>query len=156
MLLLVPGVRESPEVRGFLAPQALGSPPENSDRSPMSPMESSVESLSNLQVNGTGSPRKLTTVPEQSALPDSDTRSIVSKGEYVELTPMSIPIFDLMMELFDLRHGNNWPRKALIDAVQRLLGGRIERYPNSFRIIDGVVLSEIKSANTLSSRILWT
>ena len=126
MLLLVPGVRESPEVRGFLAPQALGSPPpENSERSPT--MDSSVESLSNLQVNGTGSPRKLTTVPEQSALPDSDTRSIASKGEYVELTPMSIPIFDLTMELFDLRHGNNWPRKALVDAVQRLLGGRIER-----------------------------
>jgi hypothetical protein len=76
-------------------------------------------------------------VPEQSAVPDSDTRSIVSKTEYVELTPMSIPIFDLMMELFDLRHGNNWPRKALIDAVQRLLGGRIERWANPFIIVDG-------------------
>lgn len=128
MLLLIPGIRESPEARAFLVPQTLGSPPpENPERSPISPMESSVESLSNLQVNGNGSPRKLTTVPEQSAVPDSDSRSLVSKNEYVELTPITIPIFDLMMELFDLRHGNNWPRKALIDAVQRLLGGRIER-----------------------------
>ena len=128
MLLLVPGVRESTEVRGFLAPQSLGFQPlDSSEQSAMSPMESSVESLSNLQVNGSGSPRKVTTVPEQSTVPDSDTHSIVSKGEYVELTPITIPIFDLMMELFDLRHGANWPRKALIDAVQRLLGGRIER-----------------------------
>jgi hypothetical protein len=124
MLLLIPGVRESSEVRGFLAPQSLGPPPpESTERL----MESSAESLSNLQVNGSGSPRKLTTVPEQSAPPDPDTRSVVSKSDYVELTPITIPIFNLMMELFDLRHGNNWPRKALIDAVQRLLGGRIER-----------------------------
>jgi hypothetical protein len=48
-------------------------------------------------------------------------------NEYADLTPITIPIFDIMIELFDLHHGNNWPRKALVDAVQRLLGGRIER-----------------------------
>ena len=124
MLLLIPGVRECPDVRAFLAPQTMGSPPPGDDRSAM---ESSVESLSNVSVNGSGSPRKLTTVPEQSGSLDMDGRSTSSKNEYVELTPITIPIFDMMIELFDLHHGNNWPRKALIDAVQRLLGGRIER-----------------------------
>jgi hypothetical protein len=93
-------------------------------------MESSVESLSNLTVNGTGgSPRKLTTVPEQMTTLDKEPKSPVAtrSTEYAELTPITIPIFDMMIELFDLHHGNNWPRKALIDAVQRLLGGRIER-----------------------------
>src|SRR5208282_3040532 len=125
MLLAVPGVRECPEVRSFLAPQNMESPSidGNMDRTPTSPMESSVESLSNAPVNG--SPRKSTTVPEQV---DMDSRSTTAKAnEYVELTPITIPIFDLMIELFDLHHGNNWPRKALVDAVQRLLGGRIER-----------------------------
>lgn len=124
-MLAIPGVRECPDVRSFLAPQSIGSPPIDGtmDRMPMSPMESSVESLSNPLVNG--SPRKSTTVPEQT---DMDSRSIAAKtNEYAELTPITIPIFDMMIELFDLHHGNNWPRKALIDAVQRLLGGRIER-----------------------------
>ena len=141
MLLLIPGVRECSEVRNFLAPQALGPPPIDGgvvDRTPISPMESSVESLSNLPVNG--SPRKLTTVPEQMSTSDGDSRSTTAKtNEYAELTPITIPIFDMMIELFDLHHGNNWPRKALIDAVQRLLGGRIERYSNLnpayFRIV---------------------
>jgi hypothetical protein len=127
MLLLIPGVRECSEVRNFLSPQGLGSPPIDSDRTPMSPMESSIESLSNSQVNG-GSPRKFTTVPEQSSASEMDSRSTAAKtNDYAELTPITIPIFDMMMELFDLHHGDNWPRKALIDAVQRLLGGRIER-----------------------------
>lgn len=121
-------MRECPDVRAFLAPQSLGSPPPSDDRSSTSAMESSVESLSNVTVNGSGSPRKLTTVPEQSGSVDMDGRSTTSKSEYAELTPITIPIFDVMIELFDLHHGNNWPRKALIDAVQRLLGGRIERY----------------------------
>jgi hypothetical protein len=129
MLLLISGVRECSDVRNFLAPQALGSPPidgDNIDKLPISPMESSVESLSNLPVNG--SPRKLTTVPEQSGSAEVDSRSTTSKpNEYAELTPITIPIFDMMIELFDLHHGNNWPRKALVDAVQRLLGGTIER-----------------------------
>ena len=95
----------------------------------MSPMESSVESLSNLTVNGSGSPRKLTTVPEHLTTSDIEAKtSAPSRStEYDELTPITIPIFDMMIELFDLHHGNNWPRKALVDAVQRLLGGRIER-----------------------------
>jgi hypothetical protein len=100
----------------------------------MSPMESSVESLSNLPVNGTtGSPRKLTTVPEQMTASDAEPKSTAAAktGEYAELTPITIPIFDMMTELFDLHHGNNWPRKALIDAVQRLVGGRIERFAHS-------------------------
>ena len=88
-------------------------------------MESSVESLSNLPAPS--SPRKSTTVPDFSAQDDSRQSSSVKSSEYVELTPITIPIFDMMIELFDLHHGNNWPRKALIDAVQRLLGGRIER-----------------------------
>src|SRR4051794_3061593 len=127
---MVPGVRESPDVRSFLSPQTLGSPPPLDGGSTMSPMESSVESLSNLPVNGTGgSPRKLTTVPEQMTASDKEPKSPAAtrSTEYAELTPITIPIFDLMIELFDLHHGNNWPRKALIDAVQRLLGGRIER-----------------------------
>lgn len=131
MLLLIPGVRESPDVRSFLAPQSLGSNPPDSPALDTSPMESSVESLSNLPVtivNGSGSPRKATTVPEQAASSDVDTKSLSSKSnDYVELTPITIPIFDMMIELFDLHQGNNWPRKALIDAVQRLLGGTIER-----------------------------
>ena len=100
----------------------------------MSPMESSVESLSNLPVNGTtGSPRKLTTVPEQMTTLDAESKSTITAktSEYAELTPITIPIFDMMTELFDLHHGNNWPRKALIDAVQRLVGGRIERFAHS-------------------------
>jgi sorting nexin-25 len=94
-------------------------------------MESSVESLSNLPVNGTGgSPRKLTTVPEQVTASDKEPKGLAAtrSTEYAELTPITIPIFDFMIELFDLHHENNWPRKALIDAVQRLLGGRIERW----------------------------
>src|SRR5437762_14337096 len=125
MLLAVPGVRECPEVRGFLTPQGMVSPPidGNMERRPASPMESSVESLSNLPVNG--SPRKMPTVPEQV---DMDSRSTTAKtNEYAELTPITIPIFDMMIELFDLHHGDNWPRKAPVDAVQRLLAGRIDR-----------------------------
>jgi len=122
MLLLVPGVRESPEVRSFLAPQNFGSPPLDSGE--RSPMESSVESLSNLPTPN--SPRKTTSVPDLSQ-DDGKQQGGVKSNEYVELTPITIPIFDMMIELFDLHHGNNWPRKALIDAVQRLLGGRIER-----------------------------
>ena len=114
-------------MRAFLAPQTLGSPAPNEERSSMSAEESSMESFSNVTVNGSGSPRKLTTLPEQSASWDMDGKSATSKNEYDELTPITIPIFDVMIELFDLHHGNNWPRKALIDAVQRLLGGRIER-----------------------------
>lgn len=128
MLLVIPGVRECPDVRTFLAPPSLGAPPPSDDRSSTSAMESSLESLSNVTVNGSGSPRKLTTVPEQSGSVDMDGKSTASKNEYADLTPITIPIFDMMIELFDLHHGNNWPRKALIDAVQRLLGGRIERY----------------------------
>jgi hypothetical protein len=139
MLLLIPGVRECPDVRSFLAPQTMGSPPPGDDRSAM---ESSVESLSNLPVNGSGSPRKLTTVPEQSGSLDMDGRSTSSKNEYVELTPITIPIFDMMIELFDLHHGNNWPRKALIDAVQRLLGGRIERLVFSTKISDSRIVRD--------------
>jgi hypothetical protein len=125
---MIPGVRESPDVRAFLAPQALGSPPmEGGTRSPM---ESSVESLSNLPtqttVNGNASPRKLITVPEGLSS-DAEIRAGGKGGEYADLTPITIPIFDMMIELFDLHHGNNWPRKALIDAVKGLLGGRIER-----------------------------
>jgi hypothetical protein len=131
MLLLVPGVRECSDVRNFLAPQALGSPPvDNSvvDQTPLSPMESSVESVSNLHVNGHSSPKKPTTVPEQTIFSEADSKLTLPKSnDYVELTPITIPIFDMMIELFDLHHENNWPRKALIDAVQRLLGGRIER-----------------------------
>jgi hypothetical protein len=121
-------------VRSFLAPQTLGSPPPTDGGAMMSPMESSVESLSNLPVNGTtGSPRKLTTVPEQMTTLGAESKSTIAAktSEYVELTPITIPIFDMMTELFDLHHGNNWPRKALIDAVQRLVGGRIERFADS-------------------------
>jgi hypothetical protein len=146
MLLAIPGVRECPEFRGFLSPQSIGTPPidGNMDRSPTSPMESSIESSSNAHANG--SPRKLITVPEQV---DIDSKSTTTKtNEYAELTPITIPIFDIMIELFDLHHGNNWPRKALIDAVQRLLGGRIERlFFSSLLLIVG--LSEIKSVNIL-------
>ena len=103
---------------------------------------SSLRSM--LAVNG--SPRKLITVPEQV---DIDSRSTTTKtNEYAELTPITIPIFDMMIELFDLHHGNNWPRKALIDAVQRLLGGRIERLFFSLLLLI-VGLSEIKSVNIL-------
>ena len=92
-------------------------------------MESSVESLSSLHVNGSGSPGKLTTTPEQMRVSELEPRAVnVSKiAEYAELTPITIPIFDMMIELFDLHQDSNWPRKALFDAVQRLLGGRIER-----------------------------
>ena len=124
MLFLIPGVRECSDVRNFLAPQALGSPPIDGDNTLTSQMESSVESLSNLPVNG--SPRKLTTLPDQTTTSDVDSKS-TKTNEYADLTPITIPIFDIMIELFDLHHGNNWPRKALVDAVQRLLGGRIER-----------------------------
>jgi sorting nexin-25 len=71
-----------------------------------------------------------------------DGRSTFSKNEYVELTPITIPIFDMMIELFDLHHGNNWPRKALIDAVQRLLGGRIERLVCSTNISDSRIVRD--------------
>jgi sorting nexin-25 len=71
-----------------------------------------------------------------------DGRSTSSKNEYVELTPITIPIFDMMIELFDLHHGNNWPRKALIDAVQRLLGGRIERLVFSTKISDSRIVRD--------------
>ena len=132
MLLLIPGVRESHDVRSFLVPQNPGSLPAENTGLDSSPMESSVESLSSLPVasaNGTGSPGKVTTVPEYAASSDTDAKSIASKSsDYVELTPITIPVFDMTVELFDLHHGNNWPRKALIDAVQRLLGGRIERF----------------------------
>jgi hypothetical protein len=125
MLLLIPGIRECADVRSFLAPQTLGSPPVDGDRSPM---ESSVESLSNVPVNSPGSPRKFNSIPEHPGPSDADSKSTTSKPiESGELTAITIPIFDMMIELFELHHGNNWPRKALIDAVQRLLGGRIER-----------------------------
>jgi len=129
-LLLIPGVRECPDVRAFLAPQALGPPlPDTGNTTDNINMESSVESLSNLPVNGSNSPRKLTTVPEQMAAADMEQRptSVTRTAEYAELTPITIPIFDIMIELFDLHQDSNWPRKALFDAVQRLLGGRIER-----------------------------
>jgi len=92
-------------------------------------MESSVESLTNLPVNGANSPRRLTTVPEQMTSSEMEPRQVnVSKtADYAELTPITIPIFDMMIELFNLHQDSNWPRKALFDAVQRLLGGRIER-----------------------------
>lgn len=142
MLLLVPGVRECSDVRNFLAPQALSSPVDSSvmDQTLQSPLESSVESLSNMPINGLSSPKKLTTVPEPTVSPEADSKSTISKpSDYVELTPITIPIFDMMTELFDLHHENNWPRKALIDAVQRLLGGRIERslrsYLTDYRIV---------------------
>src|SRR5579859_2836511 len=109
MLLLIPGLRECSEVRNFLSPQSLGSPPSIDGGSTMSPMESSVESLSNLTVNGTGgSPRKLITVPEQVTTSDNEpkTAATARSTEYDELTPITIPIFDLMIELFDLHHGN--------------------------------------------------
>src|SRR5271170_2082034 len=102
MLLVIPGVRECPDVRAFLAPQTLGPPPPSNDRSSMSAMECSGEPLSNVTINGSGSPRKLTTVPEQSGSVDMDARSTTSKGEYAELTAITIPIFDMMIELFDL------------------------------------------------------
>jgi hypothetical protein len=112
------------------------------------PMESSVESLSNLPVNGSKSPRRLTSVSgtasdaervETLSLSssktvddiervESRTISVSKTADDTELTPITIPIFDLMIELFNLHQDNNWPRKALFDAVQRLLGGRIERF----------------------------
>jgi hypothetical protein len=90
-------------------------------------MESSTESLSNLPVNDI--PRKPIVTSESHVDLDSKSTNSTPKtvAEYDELTPITIPIFDMMIELFDLHHGNNWPRKALVDAVQRLLGGRIER-----------------------------
>jgi hypothetical protein len=73
---------------------------------------------------------------------DSEQRTGGKSSEYADLTPITIPIFDMMIELFDLHHGNNWPRKALIDAVKGLLGGRIERY--SYWLTLTLELSEIK------------
>ena len=79
------------------------------------------------------------TVPEHMNLSDIEPRSGGKSSEYAEFTPITIPIFDMMIELFDLHHGNNWPRKALIDAVKGLLGGRIERqvqlFGTNFRIV---------------------
>jgi len=133
---LIAGVRETADVRNFLAPQPLGSPmTEANPSAENSAMESSIESLSNVHVNGTASPPKLTAVPGQIPSADPDQRMNVEhrpvhvsrSGDESELTPITIPIFDMMIELFNLHQDSNWPRKALFDAVQRLLGGRLER-----------------------------
>ena len=146
-------MREYPTVRAFLSPQSIDVTVESRGLEGSDAIAKAVLSLTDLMKDSISAlpgidqnlfkrikktSRDLQNIKsdlfskEKISVPNTSSSSSVdikASPDTEEMAPFAKAVCDFVIEIFDLRTGNNWLRgRAITLLAQQLLGGTVERY----------------------------